>query len=76
MLYGVTVATTVSYDVQVEAESFNHAAEKAVDYVKNIQDIHGKICDAARSIVPDGVLADERATVELIYAPREAAACV
>ncbi len=48
MKYDVIVGTKVSYRVEVEAESFNQAADKALDYVKNNQSIEGELVDATR----------------------------
>ena len=63
--YDVIVGTRVSYRVEVEAESFNQAEEKALHYVT--QGIQGQVCDAARSLVPEG-LNDSSSTVEIICA--------
>ena len=68
MKYGVIVGARVSYRVEVEAESFNQAEDKALDCVKNTQSIEGVILDAARSLVPEGMLNDSSSTVEIICA--------
>ena len=66
--YEVIVGTKVSYRVEVEAESFNQAAEKALDYVKNNAEIEGKLFDATRSLMPCEMLNDIGSTVEIICA--------
>ena len=66
--YDVIVGTKVSYRVEVEAESFNQAAEKALDYVKNNADIEGKLFDATGSLMPCEMLNDVGSTVEIICA--------
>ena len=52
--YTVTVETKIAYDLEVEAESFNHAAEQALD---KAQEIERLIAEAADNIVPEGILA-------------------
>lgn len=65
MTYCVTVGSKVTYDVHVNAESFDEAAKTTLEQVN---DIDNQICAAARGIVPEGVLADSINTVEAIYA--------
>ncbi len=66
MLFGVNVVTKVSYNVEVEAESFDQAEVKALEYVKNDEGVHIKICEAAGALVPDRLLADTGVSVDLI----------
>ncbi|MGC4098598.1 MAG: hypothetical protein QM706_15915 [Nitrospira sp.] len=65
MTYSAIVGTRVSYRVEVEAESFSEAAEKALEYVN--AHIESGLCTAARSLVPDGIN-DSTSTVEIIEA--------
>ena len=68
--YEVTVGTKVSYRVEVEAESFNQVADKALDYVKNNADSEGKLFDATGSFMPCEMLNDVGSAVEIICANR------
>lgn len=66
--YDVIVGTKISYRVEVEAESFNQAAQKALDYVKKDADIEGKLIDVTRNLMPGEMFNDIGSTVEIICA--------
>lgn len=66
--YDVIVGTKISYRVEVEAESFDQAAEKALDYVKKNADIEGKLIEVTRNLMPGEMFNDIGSTVEIICA--------
>ena len=66
--YDVIVGTKISYRVEVEAESFNQAAQMALDYVKKGADIEGKLIDVTRNLMPGEMFNDIGSRVEIICA--------
>lgn len=64
MTYEVSIAVTLVYSVEVEAESFDDAAVTAMD---RVGDINRNISQAANAFVPDGVLDDVSETVDGVY---------
>lgn len=64
MKYQVSVATTVIYSIEVEANSFNDAAATALD---KSYEIGRNIAQAASGFVPEGILDDTEDTVQGVY---------
>lgn len=67
MKYTVTVTTEVSYDIVVEAQSFDDAAGVAIDIVLEAGGIEDKISEAVSPLVPDEFLNDIRSRATGIY---------
>jgi hypothetical protein len=67
MKYTVSVITEVAYDVEVEAETFDEAAQNACDHVTQVSNIEGEIRCAAEGVVPAGVLNYIESRVNGVY---------